>query len=664
MHALTQYAIVAAVMAMGVAQTVAAQDDTRFYDVLDMHGAPRDPTDRSFNIFFDAGAWHGYSLPPADDRATGFIGPFVHSLGDGQWVGKHFAELVLRDAVTHHEIALVPGESHAVPGYLVRRFSFPSLKVSQIFFFANSWHALARITLTSSKTQDIELGVEGRLFTSPLTQLAVNGDAVVQTFAHSPSTLTTVLRGEGLGSSHATLSASGYRLDLDRPLHLTANQTVTVYVDQSLVYDPRAEAPASVDDATAWSRNRQRWAGYLQAIPRSHLVGVSDETAERVALKAMITLLGNWRAARGDLLHDGVIPAYSNPDFNGFWAWDSWKHAAALATFAPDLARDQIRATFDYQAADGMVPDCIYLHRADDNWRDSKPPLATWATLAVYRATGDKAFLGEMYDKLVRYHQWWFAKRDHAHDGLAEFGSTDGTAIAAKWESGMDNAVRFDRIRMLKNGEGAWSMDQESVDLNAYLYREKLDLAEIAQVLGKTNDHARWLQEAAAMKTLIQARLFDPARGYFFDRKLDDGAFVRVYGSEGWAPLWAGAASVEQAKAVVQVMTDPHKFATYLPFPTLARDDAHFSPIKGYWRGPVWLDQAYFGIEALRNYGYTEQADALARDLLFHAKGLTEQAPTYENYDPLTGPGYQSRNFSWAAASYWLLLQDAGAVQK
>jgi putative isomerase len=29
----------------------------------------------------------------------------------------------------------------------------------------------------------------------------------------------------------------------------------------------------------------------------------------------------------------------------------------------------------------------------------------------------------------------------------------------------------------------------------------------------------------------------------------------------------------------------------------------------------------------------------------------------YENYDPLTGHGYQSANFSWAAASYLLLLQ-------
>jgi putative isomerase len=104
-------------------------------------------------------------------------------------------------------------------------------------------------------------------------------------------------------------------------------------------------------------------------------------------------------------------------------------------------------------------------------------------------------------------------------------------------------------------------------------------------------------------------------------------------------------------------MLDPDKFATFMPFPTLARDDPRFSPIKGYWRGPVWLDQAYFGVEALRRYGYNQQANDMARRLVLNAHGLTQDAPMYENYDPLTGHGYQSPNFSWSAASYLLLLE-------
>ena len=314
---------------------------------------------------------------------------------------------------------------------------------------------------------------------------------------------------------------------------------------------------------------------------------------------------------------------------------------------------------FDRQRPDGMVPDCVYLDTKDNNWRNTKPPLATWAVLAVHDATADRAFLTEMYGKLARYHRWWWTARDHDHDGLAEFGSTDGTRMAAAWESGMDNAVRFDGAKMLPNGPGAWSLDQASVDLNAYLYREAIDLARIAEVLGKVDDHAAWMKEAERIQTAVRTRMFDREHGYFFDIHLSDRSPVRVYGAEGWTPLWAGLADATQARAVSQVMLDPKKFATRMPFPTLAADDPHFSPVKGYWRGPVWLDQAYFGVEALRRHGYAQQADEMARRLVLNARGLTAQAPFYENYDPLTGNGYQSPNFSWSAAAYVLMLTPA-----
>ncbi|WP_019466666.1 MGH1-like glycoside hydrolase domain-containing protein [Dyella japonica] len=638
-----------------------AGDQAPYLDLLDMHGSPKNAGDRSFNIFFDAGAWHGYSLPAAGEASAGFTGPFVHSLAGGQWTGTRMATLALRDAVQHKALALSATGGHAGPGFLERSYTAPGLTVRQTLYFADSWRAVVRTEITATEARDVELSFEGATLAAHGSRLTMDGDNVVQAFAGSPSRLVTSLHAEAGGATHASIHGSRYQLDLSQPLHLSAGQTASLFLDQTMVYDANAQPP-SVDDAAAWSANRVRWDGYLKDVPAYHLQGVSDDVARRVAAKAMVILLGNWRAARGDLHHDGVIPSYSNPDFNGFWAWDSWKHAAALAQFAPELARDQMRAMFDYQASDGMVPDCLYLDKAENNWRDTKPPLATWATLAIYRATGDRAFVAEMYDKLVRYHRWWFKARDHDHDGLAEYGSTDGTRIAAAWESGMDNAVRFDGASMMRNGEGAWSLNQESVDLNAYLYREKLELAELAGVLGKASDQSMWLKEAADMKPLIQQRMFDAAAGYFFDIRLPGHEPVRVYGSEGWAPLWAGVATPEQAKAVSRVMLDPNKFATVMPFPTLAKDDPHFSPIKGYWRGPVWMDQAYFGVEALRQYGFNREADDMARRLVLNAQGLTGQGTTYENYDPLTGHGYQSPNFSWSAASYLMLLHDGGAA--
>lgn len=630
---------------------------TVFRDVLDMHGSPRDARDRSFNIFFDAGAWHGYSLPPPGDAQPGFVGPFVHSLRGGQWVGTRVARIELKDAASHRAIELKAIDSHAWPGTLERDFEGDGLAVRQTLFFPDSWRAVVRIEIASDRARDIDVSVSGDVMPATHDRLAVSGSGIVQTYADSHSRLTTHWLGQGSGVAQATVSGGSYRIALAQPLRLPKGRHVAWSVEQTLQYDDRIGSMPEIDPDKAWILNRTRWIGYITSIKSRNIPGLSREVAERVQMKAMMTLLGNWRAARGDLHHDGVIPSYSNPDFNGFWAWDSWKHAAALAYFAPELARDQMRAMFDDQRADGMVPDCVFLDAKENNWRDTKPPLATWATLEVWRATGDRAFVGEMYGKLVRYHRWWYRDRDHDHDGFAEYGSTDGTRIAAAWESGMDNAVRFDGSKMMRNGEAAWSIDQESVDLNSYLYREKLDLATLAGVLGKTGDRDAWLKEAAALKPLIQSRMFDPAAGYFFDTRLGSGERIKVHGSDGWSPLWAGAATPSQAAAVRMVMLDPAKFATRMPFPTLARDDPHFSPIKGYWRGPVWMDQAYFAVEALRRNGFGKDADEMTRRLVANATGLAAQAPMYENYDPLTGDGYQSRNFSWSAASYLLLLR-------
>lgn len=658
-------AFAAAVLGGGSASAAPAHPSgtvgANYRDLLDFHGTPRTAMDRSFNVFFDAGAWQGYSLPRAGDVTTGFSGPFVHSLGMGQWTGVRFAALDLRDA--DGDVALKEMASHAVPGALERAFSAPGLTVRQTLFFADSWHALVRVQLQSAKARDVHVAVVGQLMSLPGSTLAGTGGMVTRRFAKSASTLTTQLHVGGVDAGKVAISGDTYRIELAQPLHLQAGKATTFFVVQTLRYDARTATPPAIDFAGTWSANRARWAGYLKAVAGSHLSGLPDAVAQRVAAKAVVTLIGNWRAARGDIHHDGVIPSYSNPDFNGFWAWDSWKHAAALAQFAPELARNQIRAMFDYQTADGMVPDCVFLDRANDNWRDSKPPLATWAVLAVYRATGDKAFLAEMYPKLVRYHRWWYAARDHDHDELAEYGSTDGTAIAAKWESGMDNAVRFDHIAMLENGAHAWSMDQASVDLNAYLYREADELAQIAGVLDKSQERREWLAQAERIKATVQSTMYDAQAGWFFDTKLGTHERVRVYGSEGWAPLWAGLATPAQAAAVEKTMMNPHKFATFMPFPTLAADDPHFSPVKGYWRGPVWMDQSLFGVEALQRYGYTKQADAMARRLVLNAQGLANGQATFrENYDPLTGHGYQSQNFSWSAASYLLLLRGR-AVQ-
>ena len=70
------------------------------------------------------------------------------------------------------------------------------------------------------------------------------------------------------------------------------------------------------------------------------------------------------------------------------------------------------------------------------------------------------------------------------------------------------------------------------------------------------------------------------------------------------------------------------------------------------------MDQALFGIEALQNYGYNKEAKTLTKKLFNHAEGLLGDGSIRENYNPETGKGLSTKNFSWSAASYYLLYKN------
>ena len=164
-------------------------------------------------------------------------------------------------------------------------------------------------------------------------------------------------------------------------------------------------------------------------------------------------------------------------------------------------------------------------------------------------------------------------------------------------------------------------------------------------------------KEADVLKERIQSNMFDEDTGYFYDIRLEDKSFVRHQGPEGWIPLWAGVATQEQARRVRDVMVDTTKFATYIPFPTVAADDGDF--MTGYWRGPVWLDQACFGVLALKRYGFHAEAQMFTRQLFDRPEGLkNNHAPIRENYDPRDGRGMRVNHFSWSAAHLLMLFLE------
>lgn len=603
----------------------------RFGGILDISLTP-DSTVRRAGCFTDAGSWMGFTIPQADKWVNGFCGPF--SIDNRIWFAQSAVQVDFLDGTGQ----MTPDSVSYFPGEVYMASSSEKGTIEQRMNFVSSSTALLQVTGSADNGfsftgKDWNSNVRLEQENQTVTAYHPNGEIVQLTF-----------------TPDVTLSCDGKNyVGRTQPGCRQTNVAVSFYFANEELASGSQKAMALLQNPQPeLDANADRWQGYLQKILRKDMKTEYD----RVAVKSVVTLISNWRTHRGGLLHEGVIPSHSVTYFTGFWAWDSWRFSAALARFAPELAKNNIRAMFDYQLPDGMIIDCIYTNPAENNARDSKPPLVCWAVDEIFTLNQDTAFVKEMYPQLLAYYKWWYNKRDHNRNGMCEFGSTDGTLEAAGWESGMDNAIRFDNAKMLKNGEDAWSLNQESVDLNAYLAFECRLLKKFAALIGATFNGPDYGDKVADY-------FFNEKIGWFCDRRIDGGSFIEEPACEGYTPFWVQIATKEQMDKALVLLTDTAKFSTYIPFPTASADNPKCDP-NGYWRGPIWLDQTYQAIKGLRNYGHKDLADKYTRQVFDRCQGLTGDAPIHENYGTHNGERLQASHFSWSASHLLMMYEDYG----
>ena len=642
-----------------------------FPNILNYKGIPDSITDRSVYAFSDLGAWHGYALPNEKPWNGNFIGPFIMTQDNGIWLSEGLSKMEIISGQNGQVVDISTAEvieNNSYPNQLKQtlKTSNPALLIHSELIFVSNRTALIKVAidnLSSDKDQIIGIKWRGNSFLNNV-KFVKEEDGIRLDFDKNDNIgwISTSYKPEII----ITENAQNYRIQTSTKT-LTPQSTWTTYLSQTFCFSEQERVAEKAllknilqKPSDTFLANKSRWNQHLANSIANLKAPFNTIAHQKIGVKCLQTLHGNWRSAAGFLKHDGLFPSYNYEWFNGFWSWDSWKHAVAIAQFDIELAQNQIRAMYDFQDDLGMIADCVYRDTIieNHNLRDTKPPLSAWSVWEVFQLSKDKEFLQELFPKIEKYHAWWYKYRDIDQNGLCEYGSTDGSLIAAKWESGMDNAVRFDDAKIISNNLKGGSMNRESVDLNAYLFAEKEYLAKMALELGFPEKSAQYQSEAKQLKEEIRNLFYDEESGWYYDIEVTTRKKLKVYGAEGWIPLWTKLATPEQAAKMRTIMMDSTKFATYIPFPTLTADHPKFKPQNGYWRGPVWLDQAYFAIQGLRNYGYEKEAIQFSHHLFDRLEGLkNDDLPIRENYHPLTGEGLESQHFSWSAAHLLMLLQ-------
>lgn len=317
--------------------------------------------------------------------------------------------------------------------------------------------------------------------------------------------------------------------------------------------------------------------------------------------------------------------------FPGIWNWDSAFHALGMSRIDVALAKESIFGFFKFQKENGFLPDVIFEDgRIVDN--ASKPPVFAWAAEAVYRADGDREFLKEIYPKLKNNILWWYGNRHY--NGLffydAENKGDEDYILTAKYESGWDNSVRWD------NG----ITDLWAIDLNCFIHMSLTSLEFMAAELGIDGDRALWRDKAHSLSSLISSKLWDAENRCYSDVNKFTGKPTGILTPASFMPLFANIASPEKAARMCEIAET--KFESKMP--TVAFDDPEYS--DDYWRGPTWLNVAYFAAKGLKNYGFPV-ADRIKENILdmcFNAKG-----GIYENYASVSGKGQCCDRFSWSS---------------
>ena len=153
----------------------------------------------------------------------------------------------------------------------------------------------------------------------------------------------------------------------------------------------------------------------------------------------------------------------------------------------------------------------------------------------------------------------------------------------------------------------------EGVDLQSYIYREYEAMSLLADKLGYVKDAAMYRAKAAALKKRIQTLMWSERMGTFLNIDARTGKKIDVLTWTNFVPLWAKVATKAQAKRMIEDhVLNPKEFWAPHGIRTLAPNQKLYDPAHGYWRGPIWVLSNYLVMHGLMNYGYHEQAVALA----------------------------------------------------
>lgn len=352
---------------------------------------------------------------------------------------------------------------------------------------------------------------------------------------------------------------------------------------------------------------------------------------------------------RGIVLEEKTGKEYfTGYEYNTLYDWDQYFEAVIqlYLGWETKYMRNGVTIFLDYQQQDGFIARTVPVRSFEMEGSEHVKPFLSQISLLIYKREGELDWLaGEYYSKLKKYLLYWLNDKDVNKNHLAVWDSAPHT--------GMDN----------QHERAGWWKDciSEGIDLNSYIYRECNAFALLANILGEIKDEMLFKDYAGKVKKAIQSLLWDEETGFFYDRNAKTGELIKLKSVAGFATMWAGIPTFEQASRMVsEHLINPDEFWKPFPLPTYAADENGYSEeylpddLGCNWRANTWIPTNYYVFQGLRRYGYTQIAAELAHKTYKMVKKIGDRE--YYTSESCKGCGLDPF-WGWSLLAYFMPVE-------
>ncbi|MBU4211796.1 MAG: hypothetical protein KKD33_04345, partial [Verrucomicrobia bacterium] len=382
--------------------------------------------------------------------------------------------------------------------------------------------------------------------------------------------------------------------------------------------------------------------------------------------------------------------------------------ALITAICSPEMAIEGQKLFPDLIHHFGFMPSTMNPGHKDDKAFGLDISGTTWGPCCywdVFAWARDREYLLWFADACAKWARWWLANRDRNGDGWLEPGPNacrpaseefraKGKAANPKlaklcpefWDYvGVHDAEHSafwhmiceipwdDNPIFVQGRHRGLRFDPKTCSANIHFIETQLYISLlsgfVASAYRRLERHAEakyFADHAERLKALVRDNCWDEETGFYHDRDIATGkrrTFVKHVGA--FVAMLMGLPTREQARRMVEHLTNPNEFWTPYPVPTISRDSPDYSPFA-YWSGKAWPPTNFFVLRGLLNYGYFDVADELLRRWTAHIQTCAERPVQYYDMAAWEGTGPHDLRYARVPDVQWIVPEnwhpESGAV--